>query len=138
MIDNQPPDDDAQAAPILPLFRFLTDHNVPDSVGDVLLQLGHDLVRLREVMAVDATDPIVATAAMVDNRILVSWDRDFNQQRFKAPRYAPLSRLMMSGPEPEGAARLEEVFDIVSFALLRGAGQPVAVHVGKSKVQIQA
>ena len=59
--------------------RFLTDHNVPDSVGKALDELGHDVVRLRDVMAVNTSDPIVARAAIEDKRILVSWDRDFNR-----------------------------------------------------------
>lgn len=117
-------------------FRFLTDHNVPDSVGDTLLDLHHDVVRLRHVMAIDTTDPIVAYAAIEDSRILVSWDRDFNQQRFMSPRYAQLSRLSMSGPEMEGAARLAAVFDIVEFALRRAAGAPITIRVGVRKVQI--
>ena len=116
-------------------FRFLTDHNVPDSVGETLIQLGHDLVRLRYVMAVDTTDPVVAKAAIEDNRILISWDRDF-KQRFRAPRFAGLSRLSMSGPEMEGAVRLEAVFDIVSFALRRANGHPVTIRVGVGYVQI--
>jgi hypothetical protein len=117
-------------------FRFLTDHNVPDSVGNVLLDLGHDVVRLRDVMAVDTTDPIVARAAIEDHRVLVSWDRDFNQQRFMAPRFAQLSRLSMSGPEMDGAQRLISVFDLVAFALRRAGENPITVRVGSEKVQI--
>lgn len=118
------------------LYRFLTDHNVPDSVGTVLMELGHDVVRLREIMAVDATDPVVARAAIEDSRVLVSWDRDFNQQRFMSPRFAGLSRLSMSGPEMDGASRLEAVFDVVSFALARANGAPITVRVGVAKIQI--
>lgn len=117
-------------------YRFLTDHNVPDSVGDALNGLGQDVVRLREVMAVDTTDPIVAKAAIEDGRILISWDRDFNQQRFMAARFAGLSRLSMSGPEMEGAVRLDAVFDIVVFALQRANGMPVTIRVGVGKVQL--
>lgn len=117
-------------------FRFLTDHNVPDSVGNLLVKLGHDVVRLREVMAVDTADPVVARAAIEDNRILVTWDRDFNQQRFMSPRFAELSRLSMSGPEMAGAARLEAVFDVVAFALGRAAAAPITIRVGPSRVQI--
>jgi hypothetical protein len=117
-------------------FRFLTDHNVPDSVGNALTDLGHDVVRLREVMAANATDPVVAQAAIQDSRILVSWDRDFNQQRFMSPRFVGLSRLSMSGPEMDGAARVHTVFDIISFALSRAAGLPITIRIGVGKVQI--
>lgn len=118
------------------MFRFLTDHNVPDSVGNILRALGHDAVRLREVMAIRTTDPVVAEAAIRDDRILVSWDRDFNQQRFMSPRFAGLSRLSMSGPEMQGAARLEGVIDVVEFALKRARGAPITIRVGVGKVQI--
>lgn len=117
-------------------YRFLTDHNVPDSVGNALVALGQDVVRLREVMAVNTTDPVVAKAAIEDGRILISWDRDFNQQRFMGPRFAGLSRLSMSGPEMQGAARLEAVFDIISFALHRAAGFPVTIRIGVGRVLI--
>jgi hypothetical protein len=116
------------------MFRFLTDHNVPDSVGNTLRNLGQDIVRLREVMAINTADPVVARAAIEDGRILVSWDRDFNQQRYMSPRYAELSRLALSGPEMEGAARLASVFDIVVFALRRAAGAPITIRVGSRKV----
>jgi hypothetical protein len=117
-------------------FRFLTDHNVPDSVGNLLIRLGHDVVRLREVMAVDTTDPIVARAAIEGDRILVSWDRDFNQQRFMAPRFAELNRLSMSGPEMDGAARLEQIFDLVSDSIRRPRRGAITIRVGVGKVQI--
>jgi hypothetical protein len=117
-------------------YRFFTDHNVPDSVGNILIELGQDVVRLRDVMAVNTTDPVVAKAAIEDGRILISWDRDFNQQRFMGPRFAGLSRLSMSGSEMEGAARLQAVFDIVSFAIARAAGLPVTVCVGVGRVLI--
>jgi Domain of unknown function (DUF5615) len=119
-----------------PQFRFLMDHNVPDSVGNKLVALGQDVVRLRDIMAVDTKDPIVATAAMESSRILVSWDRDFKEQRFKGLRYAQLSRLSMSGPEMYGANRLETVFDIVIFALQRANGSPLTIAVGAARVQI--
>lgn len=119
-------------------FRFLTDHNVPDSVGNMLQSIGHDVVRLRDIMAVDTADPVVARAAIEDNRILVSWDRDFNQQRFMAARFSQLSRIAMSCPEMKGAERLEAVLDIVEFALRRAAGQPITIRVGAEKVQFNA
>ena len=132
MIVEAPP----QPRPDPVRYRFLTDHNVPDSVGNILIVMGQDVVRLRDVMAVNTTDPVVAKAAIEGGRILISWDRDFNQQRFMGPRFAGLSRLSMSGPEMEGATRLEAVFDIVSFAFDRAAGSPVTIRVGVSRVLI--
>lgn len=116
--------------------RFFCDHNVPDSVGRFLEGTGHDLVRLRDVMAIDAKDPVVAAAAINDDRILISWDRDFNQQRFMQPRFSDLSRISMSGSEVHGAARMEEIFDIILFAFSRANGTPLTIRVGPSKIQL--
>lgn len=123
--------------PKRPVFAFLTDVNVPDSVGNFLTSKGHDIVRVRDVMAADSTDPIVAQAAMKAKRILVSWDKDFNHQRFLAPRYDSLSRVGFSCPEPDGVARLKVVLDLFEFAIKRAKGNPVTIRVGRDKLQIR-
>ena len=120
------------------LLRFLTDHNVPDSVGNELIDLGHDVVKVREVMPADSADPVVAKAAMEDGRILISWDRDFGQQRFKSPRFADLSRLAMSCPEPDGVKRIVETIDLILFAVQRVHPNSIVVRVGIDKVVIHS
>lgn len=117
-------------------FRFLTDHNVPVSLGRMLTELGHDVVRVSDVMPADSPDPVVARAAIEDSRILISWDRDFNAQRLASPRFAALSRIMMSGPEHQGAERLANVFDVVDFALRRGPKTPIIIRIGVGRIQI--
>lgn len=118
------------------IFQFLTDVNVPDSLGDFLIEAGHDVARVRDVMAANAPDPIVAEAAVRAGRVLISWDRDFNHQRFMQPRFANLSRIGFSCPEPEGVARLRMVMDLVEFAIARSNGSPVTIRVGRSKFQV--
>lgn len=119
------------------VFAFLTDVNVPDSVGDFLSSQGHDVARVRDFMASDSPDPVVAQAAMEADRILVSWDRDFNQQRFMTPRFDRLSRVGFSCPEPEGAARLKQVLDLFEFAIKRAKGKPIAIRIGRDKLQVK-
>lgn len=116
---------------------FLTDNNVPDSVGRYLIERGHDVSRVRDVMSADAKDPVVAEAAMQAGRILVTWDRDFNAQRFMQPRYASLSRIGFSCPEPEGAERLADVIDLLEFSIRRAAGRPVLIRIARDKFQVK-
>jgi predicted nuclease of predicted toxin-antitoxin system len=71
------------------VIRFLLDNNVPDSVARYLRERGHDVELVRDVMAADAKDPVVAVAAIKSNRVLVSWDRDFDHQRFQQPVSRP-------------------------------------------------
>ena len=94
---------------------FLTDNNVPDSVGTYLTARGHSVVRMRDIMAVDSPDLIVALAAMNAGRVLVSWDKDFNAQRFQQERFARLVRLAFSCPEPDAVARLGEEVDALEL-----------------------
>lgn len=119
------------------LRSFLTDANVPDSVGAYLVDRGHDVVRVRDIMAADAKDPVVAEAAMQSDRILISWDKDFNHQRFLKERYRELNRIGFSCPEPHGATRLDEVIDLVEFAFERANGLPLALKIASDKVLVR-
>jgi len=113
--------------------KFLCDHNVPDAVGRVLVQLGHDVVRVKDIMAINAADPIVAIAAIEAARILVSWDRDFNQQRFLSPRFDKLSRIGMSCLEPNGVVRIQQVIDIIEFLVERNSTKAIRILISSDK-----
>lgn len=106
---------------------FLTDNNVPDSIGEYLTERGHDVVRVREIMAADAADTLVAVPAMRARRVLVSWDRDFTHQRFEKARSAELSRIGMSCTEENGRARFEENIDRIEFEYARAGGAALLI-----------
>ena len=73
---------------------------------------------------------------MRDERILLSWDRDFGQQRFLKDRFRDLRRIGFSCPEPDGLARLREVFDLIEFAFARDPSA-CEVRVAMTKVQVR-
>lgn len=117
---------------------FLTDNNVPDSVVAVLKHRGHDVVRVRDVIAADASDPEVAETAIRANRVLVSWDRDFNHQRFKKPRFSALQRIAFSCPEPEGADRISALLQRIEFEFTQATkDSPLLVKIASDKIQIR-
>lgn len=115
---------------------FLTDQNVPEDVVRCLVDRGHHATRVRDEMAANSPDPIVAMAAINAGLILVSWDRDFGHQRFMQPRFSKLSRIGFSCSEPQGATRLASVMDVIEFVFARAAGEPVRIRIGKDKIQI--
>lgn len=115
---------------------FLTDQNVPEDVVRCLLDRGHFVSRVRDEMPADSPDPVVATAAINAGRILISWDRDFGHQRFMKERFAQLSRIGFSCPEPRGAERLLAVLDLIEFAFFRANGGPLRIRVAFGKIQI--
>jgi predicted nuclease of predicted toxin-antitoxin system len=57
--------------------RFFTDQNVPESVPKMLERAGYEVVRLREKIATDTPDPLVAAVAEANAGILVTMDSDF-------------------------------------------------------------
>jgi predicted nuclease of predicted toxin-antitoxin system len=119
------------------VIAFLTDQNVPDSVGQFLKQRGHDVVRLRDIMPTDSADPVVAEAAMQAGRVLVSWDKDFNHQRFMKPRFSALSRLAFSCLETEAVARLKIHISLIEAEVrLIRTGKPMRIRIGSDKIQI--
>ncbi|WP_209425304.1 DUF5615 family PIN-like protein [Pararhodobacter sp. SW119] len=123
-------------APLI-VIRFLLDNNVPDSVAHFLRERGHDVELVREIMASDAKDPVVAVAAIEAQRVLISWDKDFNHQRFQQPRFAALSRIGMSCPEPDGAARIAQLIDVVEFTYARANGSPILIRIARDKYQVR-
>ena len=53
------------------------DENVPDSVGAILRQGGHDVALARDEQLAGAPDGRLLAAASAEGRVLVSLDRDF-------------------------------------------------------------
>ena len=116
-----------------PSIPFLTDNNVPDSVGDYLASRGHTVTRIRDVMPTDSVDPVGAKAAIEAGQVLVTWDKDFKQ-----PRYQGLSRVTMRCSEPDGVARSTATIDLIETALLSAQARnvPLVVQVTKTAVSI--
>ena len=57
--------------------RFLLDENLSPKLVDLLGRDGHDVVHVRDIGLVSASDEVVIAAASADDRILISADTDF-------------------------------------------------------------
>lgn len=97
--------------------RFFLDHGVPRSVGDTLASYGHDVIVLKEAIAADSPDPVVALAAAENAAILVHFDRDFRaiagRLGVSNNRLKKLSRIQMRCSEPDGSSRLKEAMTFI-------------------------
>lgn len=61
--------------------RFLTDEDVPDSVGVALTQRGHLVRRVRDEMLTGSPDKVVAAAARENDHVLITHNyRDFRRE----------------------------------------------------------
>lgn len=95
--------------------RFFTDENIPDSVARFLQNRGHSVYRSKAHLPEGSADPVVATTAMEAGRILVTWDKDFNDQRYQKDRFARLSRIGLSGDGPELIVAMRKHMRIIEF-----------------------
>lgn len=55
---------------------FLFDHDVPDDLAHVLRQLGHAVLRLREVLPITTPDSEVLAHAFANGMIMITCNRD--------------------------------------------------------------
>lgn len=123
--------------------RFLLDHNVCASVGRVLRELGHDVVTVTDILFQEAEDQIVATAAVQEQRILVSHDGDMRRIERKISqghrdRYPTLCRLMLCLPEASAAERLRAFMPAVEleFAEAARVGAAMMFEICERRVRI--
>lgn len=98
--------------------KFLLDENVPHSVGAVLAEFGHDVAFVTDHLGTGSPDPLVATAAVRMDRILVSIDRDMRRiERFVSQgdqdRFPTLSRLMLCCIERSAAERVRLFMPVI-------------------------
>jgi predicted nuclease of predicted toxin-antitoxin system len=97
--------------------RFFLDHCVPDSVSHVLRDAGHEVVLLRERIAPDSPDPLVAAVSELNGAVLVSLDSDFKSlaprvPRGKRQRFRKLSRIGLRCKAPRCAQRISATLSL--------------------------
>ena len=56
--------------------KFLLDHDVPEDLTYLLQELGHEVLRLRDVLPQETTDPVVLQFAHEHSCLLVTCNRD--------------------------------------------------------------
>ena len=100
---------------------FFFDHDVPEDAAFALEAMGHQVIRLREVLPTTAKDDEVFRFANANDYILVTCNRD---DFLSLIGDAPLSGLIVLVRRPRRAlerAALVQLIERVSEAGLRGA-----------------
>jgi predicted nuclease of predicted toxin-antitoxin system len=123
--------------------RFFVDHCVPDSVGGVLREAGHEVILLRERIAADSPDPLVAAVSEMHGAVLVSLDSDFKRLAPRVPmgerqRFRRLSRIALRCKAPQCAQRLKVCLSLVEheWALAQlSTDKRMIVDIGPSYVR---
>ena len=123
--------------------KFFVDHCVPDSVGRVLRDAGHEVILLRERIALDSPDPLVAAVSEMHVAVLISLDSDFKSLAPRVPkgqrqRFRKLSRIGLRCRAPRCAQRLGVVLSLIEheWAVAQSsADKRMIVDVGESFVR---
>lgn len=126
----------------VPPLKFFIDQCVPDSVGRVLRAAGYSVELLREKLATDSPDQLVAAYSELSGAVLVSLDRDFRslaprigigQQRFRR-----LSRIGLRCDEPVAARRIESALSLIEHEWARAqrsADKRMIIEVGPTYIR---
>ncbi|HUY38456.1 MAG TPA: DUF5615 family PIN-like protein [Candidatus Binataceae bacterium] len=102
----------------MPKLRLLLDNDVPDAVGRVFQAHGHEITHVRDILAINSSDQLVATVSELDGAILVSCDSDFKLIAPRIPigqrtRFRKLSRISIECTQPQAAKRIEGAMSFI-------------------------
>ena len=111
--------------------RFFVDQCVPESVAKTLENHGYEAIRLRERIAPDSPDTLVAAVSEANDAILVTMDGDFRKIASNygvgSHRYRRLSLLRFERcRESRAALRLEEAMSLIEHEWNFGSGNSPA------------
>ena len=116
---------------------------MPDGVGYFLEKAGHSVERLRDVMAVDSPDQVVATACRESGLVLITHNiKDFHKI-VKAHEVSKkdcdrLNRIEMDCRETNDVERLSKSLEIIEFEWNRLGQQKSGLRISISEKVIRS
>ncbi|MGL5034589.1 MAG: DUF5615 family PIN-like protein, partial [Microcystaceae cyanobacterium] len=82
--------------------RFLANENFPLDAVEALRQNGHDVVWIR-MESPGISDPEVLSHAQAENRILLTFDKDFGELAFRSKLPASVGIILFRIKAPSGS-----------------------------------
>ena len=127
----------------MPIF---TDNDIPDSVGTAFAEAGHNLTRLRDCMANNSADQIVASACRAGGLVLVTHNaKDFKRiareeagLNLTRKQVTQLCRVDLTCEQANSARRVREEMDFIALAWERFLADPhqaMVVTIGDSFIK---
>jgi len=127
-----------------PSIPFFTDHNVPDSVGEYLKSEGHFLTRLRDEMAIDTPDHVLAVACSKSGNVLLTHDMDFRQRQNSKKLDISLRecnnslhRIILRRDPPNDVKIIKHALPLIETEwLLVSEGRPMYIEINEKGILI--
>lgn len=104
------------------VLKVFLDEGVPDSVGHIFAEAGHQVIFLRDAIAPGAPDQLVCAASEANEAILVALDGDMRaiaQRRgIGQRRFRRLSLIKLSCRETKAAERVRSAMSLIEHEWL--------------------
>lgn len=94
--------------------RFLANENFPLDAVEALRQNGHDVAWIR-IDSPGISDPEVLSRAQAENRIILTFDKDFGELAFRSKLPAITGIILFRIKAPSGAVVAEKVARVISL-----------------------
>lgn len=94
--------------------RFLANENFPLDAVELLRQNGHDVVWIR-VESPGISDPEVLSRAQAENRILLTFDKDFGELAFRSRLPASVGIILFRIKAPSGSIVAQKIAQVISL-----------------------
>lgn len=111
-----------------PSLRFFLDEGVPDSVGHVFLEAGHQVGFLNKTLARGSSDHLVCAIADINSAILVALDGDMKRiaqgYGIGARTFLRLGLIKLSCFEPDAAMRVRSAMSLIEHEWNFSEGLP--------------
>jgi hypothetical protein len=107
----------------------------------MLTGVGHTAILLRQRLAPDAPDPLVAAYAEMNGAVLISFDADFRvlEPRLAVGknRFGRLSRIALKCFEPDAAGRMEAAMSLIEHEWDRAqaSGERIIIEIGHTYIR---
>ncbi|MGD0248980.1 MAG: DUF5615 family PIN-like protein [Candidatus Limnocylindrales bacterium] len=102
--------------------KWLVDNNVPRGVTTLLIDLGHEVAEVRQALADNAADSVVAAYATAEGFVLVTHDRGLARRCL----LAGIPHLWLRTSEPQDEGRIREALPATEEAFAQGSIRVVA------------
>ena len=94
--------------------RFLANENFPLDAVEALRQNGHDVAWIR-IDSPGISDPQVLSRAQAENRILLTFDKDFGELAFRSQFPATTGIILFRIKAPSSAVVAEKVVRVIAL-----------------------
>jgi len=108
----------------------------------MLIELGHEVIFLREQIAPNSPDPLVAAISEMNDAVLVSLDSDFKTLASRSgagrKRFKTLSRIGLKCREPRAADRIKKAISLIEleWEIAKNNSDPrMIIEIGDSQIK---